>query len=140
MRFWKFVDKTPTCWLWTGNKTPRGYGRFQVSSRKSVMAHRYAYELLVGPIPAGMTLDHVKARGCAGYSCVNAAHLEPVTLRVNVLRGDGMATRHLKRDRCLYGHEYDAMKRGYRWCTTCEKIRDSQRRKDPPPDPRRLVS
>lgn len=140
VRFWKFVDRTPTCWLWTGSKNKAGYGQFQLASRQRVAAHRYAYELLVGTIPAGLTLDHVKERGCVGYSCVNPAHLEPVTLAVNVMRGDGMGARNARKERCLRGHDFDAMKRGYRWCTTCEKIRDQRRRKGHPPSRRQPVA
>lgn len=84
-RFWAFVEKTETCWLWTGG-TNEGYGVLWLNG-KNVKAHRFAYELLVGPIPDGLVLDHVVARGCQWRHCVNPAHLEPVTERVNILRG-----------------------------------------------------
>jgi hypothetical protein len=85
-RFWTMVSKTETCWLWTGGLS-RGYAMFWLDG-KNVKAHRFAYELLVGPIPEGLVLDHVVARGCKWRHCVNPAHLEPVTERVNILRGD----------------------------------------------------
>lgn len=82
-RFLKYVDKTSSpsgCWLWTGHtggSTAR-YGYFSLEGRGR-SAHRVAYLLWVGPIPDGMELDHVKARGCTSKLCVNPAHLEPVT-------------------------------------------------------------
>jgi hypothetical protein len=68
--------------------------RFNVSQeRRAAYAHRVAYELLVGPIPEGLTLDHVRDRGCTSTACVKAiadergpAHLEPVTMEENVRR------------------------------------------------------
>jgi hypothetical protein len=58
------------CWEWTGAKMPTGYGHFQGTT-----AHRASYEMFVGPIPEGLHVDHL----CMNKSCVNPAHLEPVT-------------------------------------------------------------
>ena len=92
-RFWEKVDKAgqDECWLWTANKTaPNGHGRF-LGPGGQVMAHRFAYELLVGPIPEGLVIDHL----CRVRLCVNPAHLEPVTAEENIRRGwrDRMAER-----------------------------------------------
>lgn len=76
-RFWCRVEKTPTCWLWTGTGRS-GYGRFQIDGVK-VAAHRFAYELLVAPIPDGLYLDHI----CHNTACVNPDHLRPVTSKQN---------------------------------------------------------
>lgn len=84
-RFWAKVTKTETCWLWTGSLTHDGYGRFRLPTGH-VLAHRWSYEQLVGPIPEGLVLDHVHKRGCRHRNCVNPAHLEPVTNAVNVAR------------------------------------------------------
>jgi hypothetical protein len=84
-RFWSRVQKTPCCWLWTGRTRNGRYGDYQAKGRK-VLAHRYAYEQLVGPVPDGLELDHVKARGCTSTLCVNPAHLEPVTHLENMRR------------------------------------------------------
>jgi HNH endonuclease len=65
------------CWRWTGDVSVRGYGRI-----KRRAAHRVSYELFVGPIPAGMTIDHL----CFNTRCVNPAHLEPVTAEENLRR------------------------------------------------------
>lgn len=78
--FWAKVEKTSTCWLWTAGRTTGGYG--QCYSPAKGYAHRTAYELLVGAIPYGMTLDHL----CRVRHCVNPAHLEPVTSAENTRR------------------------------------------------------
>lgn len=94
-RFWSNVEKTPDgCWLWTG-VIRGGYGRFKIRGRYFT-AHRLAYEWEVGPIPAGLTLDHTchteddNCRGgplCQHRRCVNPEHLEPVTTGENIARG-----------------------------------------------------
>ena len=89
-RFWSKVDKLGdrwACWLWTG-ATMEGYGQFSYAGQ-SQLAHRLAYTELVGPIPGGMTLDHL----CRTRACVNPLHLEPVTNRENILRGTTGAIR-----------------------------------------------
>lgn len=75
-RFWQHVDKinNSRCWVWIGSKTRTGYGHFKVRG-KLVATHRLAYELLVGPIPAGMNIDHV----CNHRDCVNPEHLRVCT-------------------------------------------------------------
>lgn len=56
-RYWQKVDKTETCWLWTGAKSSTGYGHIQVDG-KTVLAHRFGFELANGPIAPGAVLDH----------------------------------------------------------------------------------
>lgn len=85
-RFWLRVEKTDTCWEWIGRTNEKGYGLMQVKPsgcpHQTMTAHRLSYQLLVGPIPDGLTLDHL----CRNTSCVNPEHLEPVTLEENVRR------------------------------------------------------
>jgi hypothetical protein len=112
------------CWLWTGYTT-QGYGRVYFGSRMSVMrsemAHRVIYEHVVGPIPPGITLDHL----CRVRSCVNPAHLEPVTNVENVMRGNGIGALNARKTRCKRGHEFTPentrVRPGKRDCIACER-------------------
>ena len=127
-RFWAKVDKngplwngTP-CWLWKG-ATSEGYGRSKVVGRTERRAHRVAYELLIGPIPEGLTLDHL----CRTHLCVNGAHLEPVTIKENVLRGEGLTARESRVTHCPRGHPYDLFNtyynnQGGRSCKKCRLL------------------
>lgn len=123
VRFWTHVDKTDSCWLWTGKKT-QGYGRFFITEKRAVQAHRYAYELLVGPILPGLTIDHL----CRVHNCVNPAHMEPVTKRINTLRGIGISAEYARRTACKYGHQFTEDNTIYhhgfaRKCKTCATAR-----------------
>jgi hypothetical protein len=128
-RFWPKVQKTPGgCWLWTASLCKgTGYGQFREGGRGSRMrtAHRVAYELLVGPVPAGLQLDHL----CRVRRCVNPAHLEPVTNRENQLRGAGFPARNAAKTHCAHGHEYTPENTylhpstGHRRCRACARER-----------------
>lgn len=121
-RFWSKVNKTNTCWLWTAYKFPTGYGRFGLTHNIGVRAHRWAYEEANGPIPAGMELDHL----CRTPACVRPTHLEAVTHRVNVMRGQSFAARNAAKTICPQGHSYDEKNtyhkpNGYRICRICHR-------------------
>jgi hypothetical protein len=112
------VGITPGCWEWLGYKEPQGYGR--VGRNKA--AHRVVYELLVGPIPEGLTLDHL----CRNRGCVNPAHLEPVPRGENVLRGATITARAKAAQTCPSGHPYEGENlyvypRGARGCRACNR-------------------
>lgn len=87
-RFWARVDQTGDCWIWTGHRDRGGYGMFSITNTRHQLAHRFAYEDRIGPIPEGLELDHVRERGCRRRDCVNPAHLEPVTSAENSRRRD----------------------------------------------------
>lgn len=97
-RLWPKVRKTDTCWLWTA-ATANGYGYFSVDG-KGKRAHRVVYELLVGPIPEGLYLDHL----CRVTNCVNPSHLEIVDNRTNTLRGIGITANNFVKAECVKGH------------------------------------
>lgn len=77
-RFLLSVEKTDTCWLWTGYMKQHNYGLF-MANNKQWLTHRYAYEKWVGPIPQGKFLDHI----CHNPSCVRPDHLRPVSNKQN---------------------------------------------------------
>lgn len=131
-RFWDRTEPIPIagCWIWTGSDTGKGHGNIR-SGGQRYKAHRFAYETLVGPIGEGLHLDHK----CRVRSCVNPAHLEPVTSQVNTLRGIGPAAVNAALTHCRRGHLLagDNLRvrtrdsRTERVCLACERIR-SQRR------------
>lgn len=127
-RFWAKVRLDPSgCWIWTASQQSKGYGQFGSRSGgcrrgKSTQAHRIAYELRVGPIPEGMTLDHL----CRNTLCVNPDHLEPVTRGENVLRGVGFSATNARKTHCPRGHDLTGENvyvtpTGRRNCRTCRR-------------------
>ena len=119
-RFWPKVNKTDGCWLWTG-AIVSGYGQFRFMGRV-VYAHRYTYETMVSEIPDGLQIDHL----CRIRNCVNPSHLEVVTCRENLLRGEGVAAINARKTHCPKGHRLAGMnldvgrlKRGERLCRIC---------------------
>lgn len=105
---------------WQVKPGPNGYGVLGVEGR-TLYAHRYVYERLVGPIPAGLVIDHL----CRNRACCNPEHLEPVTQRENCLRGARAGSRVPE---CKRGHAYDDENtaltgQGYRYCRTCQRLR-----------------
>ena len=120
-RFWSKVNKTAECWLWTGALNHYGYGAFHLDGNAR-MAHRLAYAWLVGPIPSGLTLDHL----CRNRACVNPAHLEPVTLAENKRRGESPAAVNARKTKCLRGHPLTRRSDG-RYCRVCHAQRELRR-------------
>ena len=96
-RFWEKVDKNGPngCWVWLASLGSTGYGQFEVDY-KPLKAHRFAYILLVGPIPDGLELDHL----CRNRPCVNPDHLEAVSHADNVQRGVGPSVENRLKTHC----------------------------------------
>lgn len=132
-RFMQKVAMDPSgCWLWTGGLYSNGYGRFWNGERVQ-LAHRWAYEHFVGPIPEGLVIDHVHARGCTHRHCVNPDHLEPVTNRENLLRGETLPARQVLLTHCPRNHPYDDANTyrdpaGTRRCRECARAYQARRR------------
>lgn len=81
----RFVSKLDRqeCWIWLGGRNRQGYGFFYPHGPATrILAHRYSYEFFLGPIPEGLTIDHL----CRVRACVRPSHLEAVTSEVNIRR------------------------------------------------------
>lgn len=110
------------CWEWTASRFRNGYGQFN-----SQLAHRVIYKELVGPIPEGLDLDHL----CRNRACVRPDHLEPVTRRENLIRGETSIAENVRKTHCKHGHEFTE-KNIYRWRgkRLCRICRDARRHKN----------
>lgn len=131
-RFWERVNKNGpvpeaapylgNCWLWTASLSHAGYGRFCPLPSGYVPAHRWAYEQENGPLPEGLECDHL----CRTPSCIRPSHIEAVTHRENLLRGQTVAARSAQATHCPQGHPYDEANtyvcpRGKRQCRQCRR-------------------
>lgn len=134
-RFWALVDKSGPvpegrpelgpCWIWRGVKNREGYGRFRLFDNVRIMAHRFAFEVQVGPMPDGLEPDHL----CRVRACVNPSHIEPVTQAENIRR------RSQAKTHCVRGHEFTPQNTyhqpsspdHWRSCLTCIRERDARR-------------
>lgn len=118
------INSESGCWEWQGYKEKRyGYGRLHWQGRVQEI-HRVVFSLLVGPIPEGLVLDHVKTRGCISHSCCWPAHLEPVTPGENSRRRDGL-------EACVRGHKRTPENTNYRpdgrrRCRACARERRAE--------------
>lgn len=107
-RLWSKVQPDPLgCWNWTGALNPNGYGYISTSTGMAY-THRVAAELFHGPIPDGMVADHL----CRNRACCNPAHLELVTQRENLLRGETLTAAHQAGTDC-----------GFAKCAACARHR-----------------
>jgi len=118
--FWKYVDKNGpvplhrpdlgACWVWKGSIASNGYSRFY-TEMKQFFAHRISYFLTNGPIPAGKQVDHL----CRNRSCTNPAHLEAVTRKENLLRGESFSAINSRKTHCYRGHPFSGRNLGVAW-------------------------
>ena len=134
----KLIRSEGGCWEWSGSHFQQtGYAIFNLPSERDgiwrpTVAHRIAYELYIGPVPAGLVIDHL----CRNRGCVNPEHLEPVTRGENVRRGMAPSAVSFRDNRCQRGHEFTpentilrANRPGRRECRECVRARDRVRNK-----------
>lgn len=124
-RFWtKVAILENGCWQWKAGKCNGGHGLFHLQGgKKNIKAHVWAYVKHIGRVPDGKELDHL----CRNPACVNPLHLEPVTHRENILRGNSFAAMQARRTHCIHGHPLSGdnlgYKDGHRWCKLCRHLR-----------------
>lgn len=127
INFFKHVKWENGCIVWTGS-TADGYGRYKHPATKQMtQAHRVAYQFVRGIIPDGMHLDHL----CRNRRCVHPFHLDPVTNRENIIRGEGVAGVNSRKTHCHHGHELTPCniyrRAGRRECLECKTTKDKVR-------------
>lgn len=126
------------CWLWEGGMFDNGYGAIwhsQEHKPHTIGAHRASWLIYRGSIPGDLEIDH----RCRNRACVNPDHLEPVTCKVNLLRGAGVPAKNAAKTACIHGHEFT--EENTRWtrqhksdhrmmriCKTCVRNRKKARR------------
>ncbi len=118
------------CWIWMGViDSSQGYGKFFING-KQIWAHKFSF----GKVPAGKQLDHL----CRNRKCVNPTHLEPVTRKENILRGEGFSAINARKTHCVNGHPFDgvnsytkmrgiSLRRICRACCVLQRQRTKQR-------------
>lgn len=114
------------CIEWIASENGVGYGVLSINrTGGKVLAHRFSYEHHYGPIPDGLTIDHL----CRNTRCVNPDHLEAVTVWTNTSRGNAPTAVNAAKTHCIRGHELvgDNLRiiprSGWRECRTCRRIR-----------------
>lgn len=108
------IDELSGCHLWTGGKISSGYGAL-ILNGKQTLAHRFSYEINVGPLPAWgppdyPQLDHI----CRKRDCVNPSHLRLISRKENILSGNGMTAINHSKTHCRNGHPYSPENTKYR--------------------------
>lgn len=117
------VDPDTGCWLWAGTIHPKGYGQVSINGR-DLYVHRVVYEWTVGPIPDGLTIDHL----CRRPPCCHPGHLEPVTVAENIRRGTSPSAANARKTECHRGHPLAGANLyrtpdGRRKCRACQRAR-----------------
>lgn len=126
---WQFeIDEKTGCWNWLRAASDKGYGNYLIISKGAMQykAHRVYFQELRAKIPNGLTIDHL----CRNTKCVNPNHLEPVSMRENLLRGNGVAGINYRKTHCIHGHKFTPEntrpERNGRSCRACKKIANNR--------------
>ena len=117
------------CWIWMGTIISRGYGACTVKGKK-LYVHRYVYALVRGEFDQSLSIDHL----CRNTRCCNPDHLEPVPIRVNILRSPrGASAVNARKTHCPKGHLYDDgntwVYDGVRVCRACKIAWEREKRR-----------
>ena len=133
--FSKVHEADDGCWEWIGSRSDTGYGSFRTRDGSASNSHRWAYQFFIGQIPEGLQLDHL----CRNRACVNPWHLDPVTSRVNTMRGglaESIRQRAAALTHCPHGHEKNEAntyrrfnKKLKRWEVVCRPCRNARLRR-----------
>lgn len=139
--FWTRVEKTGSCWFWKGGGSKFGYGWVNWRGERK-LAHRFVYELVFGPIPDGLSIDHIchnadptclDWEACPHRRCVNPDHLEAIPTVENVMRGNSPAAQNARKTHCRHGHPFDELNTyilpgtGHRECRECQRVKNRRR-------------
>lgn len=127
-RFWAKVERTDGCWEWTAAKDTNGYGVFWLDGKQQ-QAHRVAYEMLVGPIPDGMQIDHI----CANRLCVRHLRVCSPWENTHAEHTSTTAKINAAKTHCPHGHPYSGdnlyVYNGRRECRECRRNRNRECRR-----------
>lgn len=123
-RFVRQIEWDDTdCWPFRGVTIKGDYRHFKDDASRVVMVHRWSYHYFVGPIPKDLTIDHL----CRRPRCANPSHLEAVTMRENILRGNGLAGQNARKTIAKCGHPYSMVEPdGRRRCLPCYTVQRKQ--------------